>query len=253
MRIWLDTISVAAAATALIAATPALAQPTAAQPWSAEGRLEDSDPQADERRYDEHRVRLEAGRRYRLTANSEDFDTVLQLFAAGTEAAVAENDDAGGALNSRIIFVPPTAGTYTLRVRGFSAEARGAYTLRAEPLPPLPPATAITLAPRTMTWTVVTGELTEDDPVPGNGPSDDYRLFLGAGEEAIIRLDGSFDTILSIYRGSDRDADPIATDDDGGGGLNSMLLFRSEEAGEYVIRVSGLGDGRGAYRLRIGQ
>ena len=253
MRIFLQTISVAAAATALLAATPALAQVTQAQPWSAEGRLEDGDAQADDRRYDEHRVRLEAGRRYRLTANSEDFDPVLRLYATGSTEPVAENDDAGDGLNSRIVFVPETAGTYTLRIVGFSADGRGAYALRAELLPPLPPATAIAPAPRTMTWTTVTGELTNDDPTPGEGPSDDYRIFLGAGEEAIIRLDGAFDTVLSVFRGPDRDGDPVATDDDGGGGLNSMLLFRSEEAGEYVIRVSGLGDGRGAYRLRIGQ
>jgi hypothetical protein len=251
MRILFETISVMAAATALAAATPALAQVTEARPWSAQGRIEDNDPQADERRYDEHRVRLEAGRRYRLTATSEDFDPTLQLFAAGTEAPVAENDDAGGSLNSRIIIVPEAATNYTLRIRPFSAEGRGAYTLRAELMAPLPPATAVELAPRTTTWTVIAGELTNEDPTPGDGPSDDYRVFLGAGEEAIIRLDGAFDTIVSVFR--DRDGDAIATDDDGGGGLNSMLLFRAEEAGEYVIRVSALGDGRGAYRLRIGQ
>jgi hypothetical protein len=253
MRILLETISVAAAATALLAATPALAQVTEAQPWSAQGRLEDGDTQAEDRRYDEHRVRLEAGRRYRLTANSDDFDPVLRLYAAGSTEPVAENDDAGDGLNSRIVFVPPSTGNYTMRIVGFSTDGRGAYTLRAELLGPLPPATAIQPAPRTMTWTTVTGEISNDDPTPGNGPSDDYSIFLGAGEEAIIRLDGAFDTVLSIYRSADRDGDPIATDDDGGGGLNSMLLFRSEEAGEYVIRVSGLGDGRGAYRLRIGQ
>jgi hypothetical protein len=253
MRFLFHSISVVAAATAFLA-SPAMSQVAPNRPWSAQGRIEDSDSQVEERRYDEHRVRLEAGRRYRLTAESDDFDPVLQLFAgAGGATPIAENDDAGDGLNSRIVHVPETAGNYTLRVRAFAADGRGAYTLRAELLPPLPPATAIDMAPRTMTWTTVNGTLAEGDPEPTGGPSDDYSLFLGAGEEAIIRVDGAFDTLVSVFRGSDRDGDPIASDDDGGGALNSMLLFRAEEAGEYVIRVSAVGDGTGAYRLRIGQ
>lgn len=253
MRILFHTISVAAAATAFLA-SPVLSQVTASRPWSVEGRIEDSDSQADERRYDQHRVRLEAGRRYRLTAESEDFDPVLQLYSGtGDGEPIAENDDGADGLNSRIVHVPDTAGNYTLRVRAFAADGRGAYTLRAALLPPMPPATAIEMAPRTMTWTTVNGTLAEGDPEPTGGPSDDYSLFLGAGEEAIIRVDGGFDTLVSVFRGSDRDGDPVASDDDGGGGLNSMLLFRAEEAGEYVIRVSAVGDGTGAYRLRIGQ
>ncbi len=252
MRILFHSISVVAAATAFLA-SPAMSQVTPSRPWSAEGRLEDEDPQMEERRYDEHRVRLEAGRRYRLTAESADFDPVLLLYSgtAGGEP-IAQNDDAGG-LNSRIIHVPAAAGSYTLRIRAFSAEGRGAYSLRAEQLPPLPPATAINIAPRTMAWTTVNGTLAEGDPEPAGAPSDDYSLFLGAGEEAIIRVDGGFDTLVSVFRGSDRDGDPVASDDDGGGGLNSMLLFRAEEAGEYVIRVGAVGEGTGAYRLRIGQ
>jgi len=225
----------------------ALAQPTANRPWSVEGRLEDTDSQDEGSRYDEHRVRLEAGRRYRLTADSEDFDPVLRL-SNGSEI-VAENDDGGESLNSRIIYVATTTGNYTMRVRGFSGEARGAYTLGAELLPPLPPATPIPLAPRTMTWTTVTGTLADGGTTPGT----DYSLFLTAGEEVIIRLDGEFDTVIDIFTGADRDGDPIATDDDSGGGLNSLLVFRASETGEYIVRARALGEGSGAYRLRIGQ
>lgn len=225
----------------------ALAQPTANRPWSVEGRIEDRDAQQDERRYDEHSVRLQAGQRYRLTANSEEFDPVL-ILSRGAEM-VAENDDGGESLNSRIIYVAPTSGTYTMRVRGYSPDARGAYTLGAEILPPLPPATPIPLAPRTMTWTTVTGTLAEGGTTPGS----DYSLFLTAGEEVIIRLDGAFDTVIDVFRADDRDGDPIATDDDGGDGLNSLLVFRATESGEYIVRARALGEGSGAYRLRIGQ
>jgi hypothetical protein len=225
----------------------ALAQPAANQPWSVEGRIENRDAREDDRRYDEHQVRLEAGQRYRLTADSEEFDPVLRL-SSGTEV-LAENDDGGESLNSRIIYIAPTSGTYTLRVRGYSTEARGAYRLGAELLPPLPPAAPIPLAPRTTTWTTVTGTLVEGASTPGN----DYSLFLSAGEEVIIRLDGEFDTVIDLFRAADRDGDPIASDDDGGDGLNSLLVFRASETGEYIVRARALGEGGGAYRLRIGQ
>jgi len=251
MRIRAVTIQAAVAAALL--STAAAAQPTASRPWSTEGRIEDSDAQEGERRYDEHRVRLEAGRRYRLTANSEDFDPVLRLFAPGGTEPIAENDDSGGSLNSRIIHVPESAGNYALRVLTFADTGRGAYALRAELLPPLPAATAISLAPRTMTWTTFTGELAESDPQIGETRADDYSLYLGAGEEVIIRLDGAFDTVVSVYRASEREGEPAASNDDGGDGLNSMLLFRASEPGEYVIRVTALGEETGPYRLRIGQ
>jgi len=253
MRIFSGTISIAATAAALLAATSASAQVSAARPWSVEGAIEDGDRQDGERRYDEHRVRLEAGRRYRLTANSAAFDPTLKLYAPGLSETVAENDDSGESLNSRIIYVPENAGSYTLRVGSFAADGRGAYTLRAELLPPLPPATPIQLAPRTTTWTSFEGTLTADDPEMSGTHGDDYRFFLAEGEEVIIRADATFDTVVSLYRAADRDGDPIASDDDGGGGLNSMLRYRADAAGEYVIRVTALGDGTGPYRLRIGQ
>jgi hypothetical protein len=254
MRFLPGTISIAATVAALLATSSASAQVTAARPWSAEGAIADSDRQDEsERRYDEHRVRLEPGRRYRLTANSEAFDPTLKLYAPGSTEPAAENDDSGESLNSRIIYVPENAGAYTLRVGSFAAEGRGAYTLRAELLPPLPPAMPIQLAPRTMTWTSVDGSLTADDPEVNGAHGDDYSLFLAEGDEVIIRADGAFDTVVSLFRAADRDGDPAASDDDGGGGLNSMLRYRADAAGEYVIRVTALGDGTGPYRLRIGQ
>lgn len=251
MRFFTGTIL---AGTAALLATSASAQVTSARPWSVEGALADNDSQDEsQRRYDEHRVRLEAGRRYRLTANSDAFDPTLKLYAPGVTEPVAENDDSGESLNSRIVYVPENAGSFTLRVGSFSAEGRGAYALRAELLPPLPPATAIQLAPRTMTWTSIDGTLTADDPEMSGTHGDDYRLFLAEGEEVIIRADATFDTVVSLYHAADRDGDPIASDDDGGGGLNSMLRFRADSAGEYIIRITALSDGTGPYRLRIGQ
>ena len=46
----------------------------------------------------------------------------------------------------------------------------------------------------------------------------------------------------------------LAYNDDGGNSLNSMLRFKAETAGNYIVRVTSLGnDGRGSYTLRISE
>ena len=74
--------------TAALLATPAAAQPT--DSWTAEGRLEEGDSRnAEQHRYDDHLVRLEAGRRYRISLRSDDFDTVLHLLRQAEGEPVA--------------------------------------------------------------------------------------------------------------------------------------------------------------------
>lgn len=209
----------------------------------------------------EHRIQLEAGRRYTISASSEGFDTYLRLFAPGnTETPVAENDDSGGGLNSRIEYTPTTSGEYVARVSSFAANGTGNYTLRVEPAAPQP--ALLTRATRTErgSWRVYDGELTAGDPADNGRHYDDYELRLTAGQSAMIHLastgtgETAMDTVLKVYRLDARGGEAIAENDDGGGGLNSFLYFAPEEAGTYVVRVTTFGEGTtGRYRLRISQ
>jgi hypothetical protein len=46
----------------------------------------------------------------------------------------------------------------------------------------------------------------------------------------------------------------LREDDDGGGGLNPFVFFAPEEAGTYVVRVTGFDAGAlGRYQLRISE
>src|SRR6201746_1318491 len=106
----LHMLSLAAPAAAL--AARARAQPPA--PIHVAGALTPSDAQGEEHhRYDDIRVHLEAGQRYRLSVNSEAFDPVAHLYRPGNvytdESQVAMNDDSDG-LNSRISYTPTQAG-----------------------------------------------------------------------------------------------------------------------------------------------
>ena len=242
----------------LAASLLALAAPAAAQvPWSANGELTDSDSRGEEeRRYDEHRIRLEAGQRYRITVNSEAFDPVARLYRAGEDEPVAENDDAGGGLNSRINYTPEAGGDYVLRVIAFSSEGRGAYAAAAERAAPLPPpiSTPGTTVSSSGDWTLWEGELAAGDPDNEGRHFDDYLIRLEAGRRYFVHLEGrDFDALVQLMRPADRESDSpsvIEQDDDAGVGFNALMAFEAAESGEYILRVTVYGsDATGAYRL----
>ena len=257
MRPAFATASFAAIALALPAA-PAAAQ----EPWAQAGALTDADSQTgdEHHRYDDHAIRLEAGRRYRLSVNSEAFDPVARLYRAGEDEPVAENDDWGEGLNSRISYAPPASGDYVLRVAGFSADARGAYTAEVAPLPPLPAPISDPGTPTavTGTWSLWQGRLAAGDPEQDGKHYHDYLIRVAAGQTRYITLDAQgFDGLIQVLRPADRDSEPLQTidgDDDTGPGTNPLLGFQPDEAGDYIVRVTSFGeDATGAYRLWISQ
>ena len=240
-------IAAASAATvSLFAAAPGLAQ----VPWTVEGQLQNGDDRDSEQRfYDVHPVLLVAGQRYRISVVSPEggFDTTLQLLRPGSLEPLAQNDDDGSSLNSRLAFTPDRSGVYLVRVSSFSPSVRGAYTARVEAQPPLPPpiATAPT-ATATTSWRIWDGALGEGDPDSDGRRFDDYLIHLSGGVEP-------FDTLLQIFPAGAREGEPIASDDDGGRNLNSMLVFEAEREGDYVVRATSFGNAAaGPYRLRVG-
>jgi hypothetical protein len=264
-----------ASASALALALTLAGAPAAAQePQRITGALEDGDAQlplptepvteaegqtpspTQAHRYDDHQIRLEAGRRYRISLNSEEFDPVARLYRAGQEDPVAENDDSGESLNSRISFAPTESGDYRFRVTGYSAEARGPYSVEVAMLAPLPePITRFQRTEATI-WRSYLGEIGADDPQDEEGKRfDDYRISFAAGQSRLIWVDSAaFDSMVQIYRIDAREGAALAMDDDNGGGLNALLTFTAEEAGDYVVRVTSFdGEQTGPYRLRVSE
>lgn len=244
--------------TARVEALPPL-PPGMPVPWSTSGVLEDRDgTEGDEgARHDDHVLRLEAGRRYRLTAESEAFDPVATLHAPGRGEEVARNDDSGGTLNSRIAYSPPETGDYVLTVSSFAADGRGAYRATAELAPPLPPPVS---APgervsASGSWSLWQGALDASDPDHDGRRFDDYLIRVEAGRRRYVSLEGNgFDALVQVLRPATRESDSpeiLDQDDDAGAGLNAFLVFAPEEAGDYIVRVTSVGEGGGAYRLWI--
>jgi tetratricopeptide (TPR) repeat protein len=80
---------------------------------------------------DEYAFDAEAGQVLAIVMDSDEFDTVLTLLGPDKEE-VAFNDDAGGTLNSRIIYSVTTTGTYTVVARSYSG-AGGNYKIEVRP------------------------------------------------------------------------------------------------------------------------
>lgn len=268
MRVFLGVSAAALAASF----SPASAQPSPEPMWSVQGRLEDGDsilPEADpidepdgteeagaddpRHRYDDHPIRLESGRRYRISAASDDFDTMIRLYRAGEDEPIAENDDFEG-LNSRITYAPAESGDYVLRILSFSPAGRGAYTASAEPLPPLPPpVSGRPTSTSRLRWRIWQGELSDSDLERDGRYYDDYLVTMGAGQTRLISVESdAFDTMVWVLRASDREGEPLDLDDDAGPGVNALLGFQADEGGDYVVRVTSYEEsGAGGYRLRI--
>ena len=155
--------------------------------------------------------------------------------------------------------MPETSGDYALRVVPLANDGRGAYRASAEMAPPLPPPLTLFQRMSALVFRVYDGALTNADGEGGaNGARvDDYLVHFDRNQERLIMLDspeGGFDTVVQVLRASNREAEPLASNDDSGGTLNSLLQYKADEAGDYIIRVTSFAaDGRGRYRLRVSE
>jgi tetratricopeptide (TPR) repeat protein len=83
-----------------------------------------------------HLVNLQAGKTYVLDLESTAFDTFLKVEDPDGANLLAKNDDIvpGLDLNSRIIFQPPTSGTFRVLATAYNSGDTGPYVLRIREL-----------------------------------------------------------------------------------------------------------------------
>lgn len=203
----------------------------------------------------EHRVRLERGRRYAISASSRTFDPLLRLVRPGAEEVLAEDDDSGGGVNPRLTFTPPATGDYLVRVSSAMPGGAGDYTLSVLPTAPLPPLLTRPTRVEGAQWQVFDGNLANGSLENGRRYQD-YELRLAAGQSAMIHVQGQpeLDTLLQVFPVGERGNKPAVENDDGGGGKDPFVFFAPAQAGTYVVRVIGFDEqSQGTYRLRIGR
>ena len=213
-----------------------------------------------EYRYEDYTVRAREGQRLQAVMRSRAFDAYLQVFRAGAEGedALASDDDGldDGSTDSRLRFVAPVDGAYTLRARTLSGLEGGAFTVALTERPAAaraPQPTAIRMG-SPMEGALRDGGPEDDDA----GRFHDYSFRARANERFVIKLDSDdFDPIVRVGQIARRGGafiEQVQNDDAPSGGLNSYLVFAAPSAGEYIIRATSLGgDGEGDFVVSVSE
>jgi hypothetical protein len=139
-----------------------------------------------------------------------------------------------------------TTGPHYIEVRGFVEEAEGRYVLGLIP-------GEIGATPDTAEGITTAGE-PRTSQIGSDGDVDWFVLETVEGRPYRINVDGVDETPLAdpyvtLY---DSNGTEIASDDDGGAGLNSYLYYQAAVGGPIFIGVSSFGDtGTGRYMVRV--
>ena len=195
--------------------------------------------------YDYYRFTGEEGQRIGVTLRSSDFDSYLEMgeLQDGDFYGEYSDDDGGGDLDSRIVTILPRDGDYVLRATSLSPDQTGSYSIEVETLaPPGPPTVrAITLGQS------ITGALDPSDAMLEDGSHYDIYTFSGtAGQRIRVMLRSEeFDSYVAFgpWDGDDDEMSITESDDDSGGGLDSLLELTLPSSGEYAIRANSLNPG----------
>lgn len=209
-----------------------------------EGMLEPGDGRrpANDAYQDVYQLDVTAGLPLEIRLTSTELDPYLILMGPSGDV-VAEDDDGGGGLNSRIQVIPDTSGSYRIVATSY-APASGSYELSTRRYDPA----AIEIRPLRIGSTV-SGQLTGRDPLsPRYGTLvDGYEL---AGEQGRrIRLtmsSGNLDPYLVLI---DPNGEVVAEDDDSGGGFNAAIEMALPMSGTYRVLATSLRYAEGDYQL----
>jgi hypothetical protein len=202
-----------------------------------------------------HVVELEAGVTYQIDLASDGFDTVAYLFDADNNQLDTNDNGPDMGTHSRIVFTPPTAGSYSVGVSSAAAEQSGNYLLLVTPQGAAPgpgpgPEPAVE-SPAVLIE--VQASATGDQSYYSN----DMRL--QAGQRIAIETYGlseGCDTIVQLRRSTDPDQaradDPVIGENDDDAGLrSSRLVVEIPETGDYYVLAGVYEDNGGDFTLIV--
>jgi len=176
---------------------------------------------------------------------TSDLDPIVTVTEDGSDTVIAEDDDGGDGLNSRVrIRAEDTARRIMISVNSFDAswvEAGETYGGNFD----LRLATSAYTAPVTR---VVTYGARETGTVEGEPNLFTFVAQAGDMIEVALLSEGTLDPYLELR---DANEETLAVNDDGGNGLNSLLMHVFDEPGTYTIAATGYGESTGDFTLRI--
>jgi serine protease Do len=193
----------------------------------------------------QYTVKLQKDKTYVIDLVSKDFDAYLRLLDKGGNQ-LAEDDDSGGDLNSRIIHSSDKDAEYTIVVTSFDGQV-GKFNLKMR---------EFALKAEAKARDVPKDGFGITDQINQNNVSDIgklgrlYSFNFKAGVTYTIDLEsGTMDSYLYLFDGKSK---LLAQDDDSGGDLNSRLSFRPDRDGVFHILASTLdGEETGEFTLKV--
>ncbi len=209
------------------------------------------------RQGEEHRYTFVAQAGQAVTVRMEalpggSLDSYLELYGPDGTLLVA-NDDGGSGVDSQLDnVVLPRDGEYTVVAVGFNRASTGSYSLQMSIGTPIPSPTP-TPTPEPGGGPIGIGQL-RSGAINSAGQVDLWRLEARAGDIVTARMEttgpGSrLDPFLEVIG---PDGAPLASDDDGGTGLNARILNLSLPVGGlYTFQASGQDGSTGNYNLSV--
>jgi caspase domain-containing protein len=194
----------------------------------------DDDVRPDDAYYDLWAFSIAERTEMTVTASSDDFDTVLDVF--GKKEILATNDDSDGTNSELTVTLDP--GDYGAVVYSYGGRATGSYEIRTSVAGGGPSSDGV------QTSRLVSGPTLQD-----GSYFEDWSINGAAGDEITVTLrSDDFDTYLMVLR----DGEIIASDDDGAGGTDSQITLVLPAQGAYVVRANSYGSGvTGAYTISM--
>lgn len=193
-----------------------------------------------------------------LDMRSSEFDPYLTLYSLGRQAVarVAQDDNGGGGLNSKIVYRLPADGEYVARAERRQPDRSGSYTLAFRSSARASRLGLRAEGNRTIAAnSAVPSELDSSDPKMHDGTPYELWNYVGrAGETIRITLrSDDFDAFVSIGIVTNGVFTVIESADDGAGGTHSRLDITLPVGGQYAIRANSLSPRRptGDYVLRV--
>ena len=161
----------------------------------------------------------DAGDVVELAAGSDNFDTVLE-FRSQDGTVLAEDDDGGPGIDSRLVVALPPDGPHYVWVTAAFGRGAGSYNIAARRV--------------------------DRALEPDNGV---WRFDGVAGHVVSITAESdAFDTVVHLVSPAGED---LAQDDDGGPGTDSHLVQRLSSTGRYLVRVTAVDGGQGPYEVML--
>jgi hypothetical protein len=212
---------------------------------SVTGTLTASDPTlSDGSHYKLFTFQGTAGQAVQIDLMSTAFDSYLSLRdQSGT--SIAHDDDGGEGLNSRILFTLPYTGTYQIVANTLRSGQFGDFTLQLRSaVATQPTITSIQPAPSALSLPTV-GQIGLNQQVQntlmGGGTTWDgkpihlYTLNCSAGQGLQLDVLSSWDNYALIF---DPSGNQVASNDDGGEGLNARIRYTCPTSGTYRLGVT---------------